>query len=93
MRAEMQHGISSKIFAHPAIESRESMGWCKALFKEQAHRVAFIAKGWLHADEDIAELRTQHEDRRAIALLATRRWAPLRFDLVQIDFTAHMIIG
>ena len=46
------------------------MGRRKALLKQQAHRVAFIAKGRLHADKDIAELRAQHEDTAPIGLNA-----------------------
>jgi hypothetical protein len=42
----------------------------KPLLEQQAHRVALVAEGGLHADEDVAELLAEHEqidDRRSAA--------------------------
>ena len=39
------------------------MGRREALLEQQPHRVALVAEGGLHADEDVAELRAEHEDR------------------------------
>ena len=50
----------------------------EALLEEQAHGVAFVAEGRLHADEDIPEARTQDEQGAPVALLAAGGGAPLR---------------
>ena len=62
MRAEMQHGMRSEIFADPAVESAEGMGGREIAFEHEAHRIAFIAKGRLHPDEHIAKLRAKIGD-------------------------------
>ena len=91
--AKMQHGVRTKILAHPAIEGRKRMGRRKALFKQQAHRIALVTKGRLHADEHVSELRPKHKDRRAVALLAPWGRSPLRFNLVEITLVAHVIFS
>ena len=68
--------------------------WGELAFEQQPHRVALIAKGWLHADKDIAEMRAEYMDTKlTIALLATGSGAPLCLDLVEIFFAADMVVG
>ena len=62
MGAEMQHRVGAEILAQPAIEGREGMRRREALLEQQPHRVALVAEGGLDADEDVAELRAEHED-------------------------------
>ena len=89
----MQDSVCAEILAQVAVERREGMCRGKALFEQQTHRVAFVAEGRLHADEDIAELRAEHEDRGAVALLAAGSGTPLPFNLVEPAFAAHMGVG
>ena len=93
MGAEMQHCVGAEIFAHPAIEGREGVGRREALFEEQAHGVALVAEGGLHAHEDIAEALAQDLDAGAIGLLPAGRRAPLGLDLLQPALAAHMLFG
>src|SRR6187431_2450455 len=93
MGAEMQYRAGTEILAQPAIERREGMRRRKALFEQQPHRIALVAKGGLDADENVAEALTEHEDRAAVALLLPWRRAPLRLDLAQPFFAANMIAG
>ena len=60
--AEMQYRIGCKIFAQITIKSRERMRGRETMLEEQAHRIAFIAKGGLHADKHITEALTEHMD-------------------------------
>ena len=70
--AEMQHRVGAEVLAQPAVEGGEGVGRREALLEQQPHRVALVAEGGLHADEDVAEARAEHEDRAAVALLAAR---------------------
>ena len=93
MGAEVEDGIGREVLAQVAVEGRESMGRREALLEQQPHRVTFVAKGRLDADQNIAEALAQHMDRRAIGLLAAGGWTPLRLDFVQMRFTPHMLIS
>ena len=68
------------------------MGRCEALLEEKTHRVALITESWLDADEDIAEMLAQNQDRRPVGLVNSGRRAPLGFDLRKIFFPADMAI-
>ena len=93
MGAEMQHCVGAEILAHPAIEGREGVGGGEALFEKQAHGIALVAEGGLHAHEDIAEALAQDLDAGAIGLLPAGRRAPLGLDLLQPALAAHMLLG
>ena len=93
MGAEMQGSVGAEIFADEAIKCGECMCRGEATFEQQPHWVAFIAKGWLDADKDIAEMRAKDVDGLTVALLAAGGRAPLRLDLRQIFFAADMVIG
>ena len=67
------------------------MGGGKAFFKQQAHRVAFIAKGGLHSDQHIAQLHTHHQQTAAIGQVLARGCAPLGFYLAQPFFVLDMV--
>ena len=91
--AEVQHGVGFEVFAQVAVEGRERMRRSQALLKQQAHRVALVTEGRLHANQHVSELFAQHHDGLAIAELLARRWAPLSLDLRQPALAAHMVIG
>ena len=93
MHAEMQHDIGIKAGFDPGVKAGKGMGGRKAFFKQQAHRVALVAKGGLHPDKDIAKFRAQHKHAPAIRLHPPRRRAPSRLDLVQPGGVGHDIIG
>ena len=65
----------------------------EAALEQQAHRIAFVAERRLHADEHVAELCAQDEQRRAVGLVPARRRAPLRFDFVEPALPPQMIVG
>ena len=69
------------------------MSRCKAFFKQQAHRVALIAKGRLNADENIAKLFAKHMDRPTVGLLLAGCRAPLLFNRTQPLFAPHVVIS
>ncbi len=83
MGAEMQHRMRAEILAQIAIEGGEGMRRREALLEQQPHRIAFVAEGGLHADEDIAEVRAENEDVAPVGLETAGRRAPLRLDLGQ----------
>ena len=65
----------------------------KALLEQQAHRIAFVAEGRLHADHDVAEGGAEHEDRAAVAELLAGRRAPVRLDVGEPALAAHVVVG
>ena len=69
------------------------MGRGKAAFKQQAHRVTFVAEGGLQADEDITQLAPQHKDIAPVALHLAGGGAPDGFDDFQGRRVAHNRIG
>ena len=69
------------------------MGRCEAALEQQPHRVALVAEGGLDPDEDVAELRAQHEDVGAVGLVAARRRAPLGLDLREVGLAAQVVLG
>ncbi len=90
---EMENGVGSEVLPDPAVEGRKGMRRREIAFEQQPHRIALVTEGRLHTDEDIAEPGTVDMDAAAVALLATRRGAPLRFDGFQMRFRADMFIG
>ena len=91
--AEMQDRVGLEIFAKIAIEGREGVRRCQTFLEEQAHRIAFVTEGRLHADQHIAELLAQHEDRVTVAQLLARRRTPLRLDFLEPALATHMVVG
>ncbi len=69
------------------------MGRGAAGLKQQAHRVAFVAKARLHRDHHLAKVCAEHKDRLAVGQVLAGGRAPLRFDLVQPAFVLHMVAG
>ena len=65
------------------------MRWGKAALEQQAHRIAFIAKCWLQADEDIAKMLAQNEHRPPVGLYLAGRSTPDSLDLRQRLGVAH----
>jgi hypothetical protein len=90
--AEMQQGVGAEIALDPAVERAEGVGGGERAFEHQPHRIALVAEGGLDADEYVAELRAQHEDRRAVGLRLAGRGTPVLFDLAQVAFVAHVVI-
>jgi len=84
--------MSPEILADPAVERAESVGWCESTFKQQSHWVAFVAKGRLDPDKNIAELRAEHLNVPAIALDFSWRWTPLGFDLRKICLASDVLV-
>ena len=91
MGAEMQHRMGAEILAQIAVEGAEGMRRREALLEQQPHRVAFVAEGGLHADEDIAEMRAEDEDVAPVGLVTAGRGAPLRLDLGQPALLARHV--
>ena len=92
MRAEVQDGMGAEVLAQPAVERRERVRRRKALLEQEPHRIALVAEGRLHADEDVAEVLAEHEDRAAVRLDLARRGSPLRFDFGEPALAAHVIV-
>ena len=69
------------------------MGRGEAALEQQPHRVALVAEGRLHPDEDVAELRAEHEQVGAVGLVAAGRRTPLGLDLREVGFPAQMVLG
>jgi hypothetical protein len=89
----MQQHIGLIGVLQPHVELREGMGRREALLEQKAHRVALVAEGRLHADEDIAEMLAQHEDAAPVRLDLARRGAPDAFDHLQRRREAHDGVG
>ena len=69
------------------------MGGCKTFFEQQAHRITLDAYCRLYADQYMTKLCAEYKDVRAITLMLSGCRAPLRLDLAQVLFFAHMFIG
>ena len=93
MGAEMQDRIRTEILAQIAVEGTEGVSRRKALLEQQPHRVALVAEGRLHADEDISEMRAENENVAPVGLVPAGSRAPLRFDLGQPALLADMLVG
>ena len=91
--AEMQHRVRAEVLLEIAIEGGEGMGRREAPLEQEPHRVALVAEARLEPDEHLAELGSEHEDRRAVAEHLARSGAPLTFDLGQMSFAADMVFG
>ena len=62
MGAKVQQSVYFDVVLQVAIERAKRMGRRGAVFKQQAHRIPFVAKTWLHSDGDVAELNPEHKD-------------------------------
>ena len=62
MRSEMQNGIRLKVFSQIAIKGRKGMGWRHALFKQEAHGVALVAKTWLNNQGNFSKVQTKNKE-------------------------------
>ena len=76
-------GSGRAVLAEDAVE---------ALLEEHAHRIAFVPESGLQADEQIAELPAEHEQRGAVGELPPRRRPPRALELVQPAFPPDVII-
>ena len=92
VRAEMQHRMGAEVLAQVTVERRERVRRRVPTFEQQLHRVAFVAHAGLYGDQRVAELRAQHEDRAAVAELASGRRTPRRFDFLEPALAAHVIV-
>jgi hypothetical protein len=68
------------------------MRGCKALLEQQAHRIALIAEGRLHADEDLPK-RSPSTWMCAPSVCWRPGGAPLRLDLRQVGLAPDVIVG
>ena len=93
MHAEVQQHVGAEVLREPAVEGGEGMGRREAALEQQPHRVALVAEGGLQADEDVAELRAEHEDAAAVGLVPAGRRAPLRLDLAQVRLARDDGVG
>ncbi len=89
----MQHRVGAEILVDPAVEGGKGVRGGEAALEQQAHRIALVAEGGLYADEHVAELRAEHEDGLAVALLAARGGAPLALDVGQPVLRTHVLVG
>ena len=69
------------------------MGRGEAALEQQPHRVALVAERGLQADEDIAEVGAEHEDRAAVRLMPPRRRTPLHLDLGEMALLGDVVLG
>ena len=69
------------------------MGRRKALFKEQAHRVALVTKARLDADKDVSEMLPENKDIAAIRLDPPRGRTPSCLDCIEWRSGAHDRFG
>ena len=81
MGAKVQHRIGGIVLTQVTVKRAEGVGGGTACFKQQAHRVAFVAKARLHGDHHLAKGRTQDEQRLPVGQVLARCRAPLGFDL------------
>ena len=89
----MQNGTGAEIFTQVTVEGGERMGGRQSFFEQQAHRVAFVTEGRLHADQYVAELLAQHKQRTSIAQLAPGCRSPLRLDFLEPALALDMVVG
>ena len=93
VRAKVQHRVGGVVVAQVAVKGAEGVGGGAAGFKQQAHRVAFVAKARLHRDHHLAKVCAQHKDGLAVGQVLAGSGAPLRFDLAQPALVLHMVTG
>ena len=91
MRSEVQHGVSIETCAQVAIESAEGVRGCKPCFEQQAHRVTFVAKPGLDANQGLPELHTLHKHTCSVGQLFAGCRAPLRFNLFEPRLMLNML--
>ncbi len=89
----MQHRVGAKVLAQVAVEGREGVGRREAALEQQPHRVALVAEGRLHPDEDVAEVGAENQDPAAVALVAARGRPPLRLDLGEVGLAPDVVVG
>jgi hypothetical protein len=61
-------GVGAKVLTKPAVKGREGVRRCQTFFKQQAHRIAFVAHARLQPDKDIAKSLAQHKQSAAVAV-------------------------
>ena len=72
VRAEMQHRVGAEDLFHVGVERREAVVRAGRAGEQEAHRVALVAKGGLHADEDVAEALAVDEELGAVGVEVAR---------------------
>ena len=90
--AKIQQRMHAGVFAQVAIERTEGVGRRMPFFKQQPHRIAFIAKRRLHGDDHVAKARAHHEDAAPVGQNLARCRPPLRFQFFQIGLAAHIVV-
>ncbi len=88
--AEVEHRV--EILVEVPVERREGVGRREVALEQEAHRVALVAEGRLHADEDVAEVGAVDVDRLAVGLLAAGRCAPFGLDLGKVRLARDMVV-
>ena len=77
MGAEVENGIRlPNLLEIGVVGSKSMMGACTAGV-QQAHRIAFVAKGGLDTNKDIAEMATKHQQVLSIAIEVSGRLTPV----------------
>mmetsp|Transcript_5652 Transcript_5652/g.13464 ORF Transcript_5652/g.13464 Transcript_5652/m.13464 type:complete len:248 (-) Transcript_5652:1582-2325(-) len=76
MCAEVEDGIGLKDLLKVGVVGGEAMVGRGALGEEQTHRIALVAEGRLHADEDITELLAEHQHVLPVRVQIARCLAP-----------------
>ena len=90
--AKVHHRMQLTPGAKVAIEGRKCMGGRVAVFKEQAHGIALVAKAWLNVEIDIAKAHAQEEEVLAVGELLARCAAPAGLDVSQMGFLAKVVL-
>ena len=93
MGAEVENGIRLPNFLEVGVVSSKSMmGACTAGV-QQAHRIAFVAKGGLDANENIAEMATKHQQVLSIAVEISRGFPPVLLQTIGVGRKALVFLN
>jgi hypothetical protein len=93
VRAEVQHGVCLEHLLQVGVVGRKPVVRAGAAAEQQAHRVALVAEGGLHADEHVAKLLAVDEQVVAAAVELAGGLAPVLLQrlavLAQLGVLAH----
>eukprot|EP00964_Phaeocystis_antarctica_P011943 scaffold6585_cov34-Phaeocystis_antarctica.AAC.1 len=81
VRAEMQHGVGLEDLLDVRVVGGEAVVGRSGLRVEQAHGIALVAEGRLHADEDVAEGLAVDEQVLAVAVEVAGRRPPVLLEV------------
>lgn len=68
MRPKVQNGVSFKNLLQEGVVCGKAMVGGGGSAEQKPHGVALVAKGWLHANEDVAELLAVHQQVIAVGI-------------------------